>query len=202
MSEAEGHARAEAPVQLTSWRRSQRERLIAERLALDPALRGHYSQRIAQNLDRIIGNPEGQIVSGYWPFRGEPDLRAWLTGLRERKGQAALPVIVTKREPLRFRVWHPGEKLEKGIWNIPFPAEGPYVEPDIVLVPLVGFDVVGYRLGHGGGYFDRTLASASKRPRIIGVGYQQSTLATIYPQPHDIPMDVIVTENELTEYER
>lgn len=203
MDEAGGLSLAQAPAELSSWRRSQRNRLVAERLALDPAIRCDYSQRIAQNLDRVLGDPAELIVSGYWPHRGEPDLRGWLATLAQRKGQAALPVIVAKGEPLSFRGWRPGERLEKGIWNIPFPAEGPYVNPDIVIAPLVGFDVAGYRLGHGGGYFDRTLASVLNRPHIIiGVGYGQSKLSTIYPQPHDVPMDIIVTESEIAEFRR
>ena len=72
-----------------------------------------------------------------------------------------------------------------------------------MIAPLVGFDVAGYRLGHGGGYFDRTLASVLNRPNIIiGVGYRQSKLSTIYPQPHDVPMDIIVTESEIAEFRR
>ena len=69
------------------------------------------------------------------------------------------------------------------------------VAPDIVIAPLVGFDEACYRLGHGGGFYDRTLATLAARPRIVGVGYTELALRTIYPQPHDVPMDVIVTEN-------
>ena len=89
MDEAGGLSLAQAPAELSSWRRSQRNRLVAERLALDPAIRCDYSQRIAQNLDRVLGDPAELIVSGYWPHRGEPDLRGWLATLAQRKGQAA-----------------------------------------------------------------------------------------------------------------
>jgi 5,10-methenyltetrahydrofolate synthetase len=94
-----------------------------------------------------------------------------------------------------FRSWRQGEKLEHGIWNIPVPAEGAVVTPTLLLVPLVGFDPAGYRLGYGGGYYDRTLAQCVPRALTIGIGYAMSRLATIHPQPHDIPMDRILTED-------
>jgi 5-formyltetrahydrofolate cyclo-ligase len=84
--------------------------------------------------------------------------------------------------------------MNTGIWNIPIPKERDVLMPDAVIVPLVGFDESGFRLGYGGGYFDRTLAAAIPRPYAIGLGYEHSVLRTIYPQPHDIPMDMIVTE--------
>jgi 5,10-methenyltetrahydrofolate synthetase len=70
------------------------------------------------------------------------------------------------------------------------------VIPDIVIAPVVGFDPLCYRLGYGGGFFDRTLESFRRKVRIIGVGYAQSAIPTIYPQSHDIPMDAIITERE------
>ena len=102
-------------------------------------------------------------------------------------------MVVAKRTPLIFRSWHPGARLERGVWNIPYPADGALVTPGVVIAPLVGFDPQGYRLGYGGGFFDRTLASLSPRPLAIGVGHPLGALATIYPLPHDIPMDWIVT---------
>jgi 5-formyltetrahydrofolate cyclo-ligase len=84
--------------------------------------------------------------------------------------------------------------MQRGIWAIPIPADRLPVQPTVLLVPLLGFDERGYRLGYGGGYFDRTLAVARPRPLTIGVGYELGRLPTIYPQPHDIPMDAIVTD--------
>ncbi|MEP4420404.1 MAG: 5-formyltetrahydrofolate cyclo-ligase, partial [Nitratireductor sp.] len=111
-----------------------------------------------------------------------------------RGGTLALPVVVEKAAPLVFRDWRPGMKLEKGVWNIPVPPAAPAVIPDIVISPVVGFDPANYRLGYGGGFFDRTLAALPARPTVIGVGYAAAAIATIYPQPHDIAMDFIVTE--------
>jgi 5-formyltetrahydrofolate cyclo-ligase len=87
--------------------------------------------------------------------------------------------------------------MKKGLWNIPIPPERDVVAPSLLVVPLVGFDRGRYRLGYGGGFYDRTLAAAQPRPRTIGIALADAELPTIYPQPHDIPMDVIVT-NEFT----
>jgi 5-formyltetrahydrofolate cyclo-ligase len=87
--------------------------------------------------------------------------------------------------------------MQKGIWDIPTPKEREVLTPDAVIVPLVGFDEYGFRLGYGGGYFDRTLAAAGQRPFAIGLGSEDSILQTIYPQPHDIAMNLIVTDQSV-----
>ena len=179
------------------WRKSERERLIAERVSLDIPTRERYSQDICTRLASVIGNTAGLTVSAYWPFRGEPDLRSWLGDLQSNGSRCALPVVVQKGAPLIFRGWKPGDRLERGVWNIPIPAEGEETIPDIVIAPLVGFDGACYRLGYGGGFFDRTLSSFPMRPRIIGVGYAHAAIETIRPQPYDIPMDSIITEREV-----
>ncbi|MBZ9810268.1 5-formyltetrahydrofolate cyclo-ligase [Mesorhizobium sp. BR1-1-9] len=176
------------------WRKAERKRLIDERLAIDAEERNARSLRIASVLDLAVGRVSGRIVSGYWPFRGEPDLRNWAINVIERGGRIALPVVIKKGWPLEFRIWRPGDPLERGVWNILVPSHGPAVQPDVVIAPVVGFDEANYRLGYGGGFFDRTLAAAPRRPLVVGVGYARSRIRTIYPQPHDIPMDAIVTD--------
>ena len=176
------------------WRKAERERLIAARLAVSADMRTAMSQRIAEDLDAVIGDIAGRMVSLYWPFRGEPDLRPWIASVNERGGRTALPIVIEKGQPLIFRAYVPGDRLEKGVWNIPIPAEGDPVLPDIVISPIVGIDPANYRLGYGGGFFDRTLAAMPFKPLVIGVGYELQRIATIYPQPHDIAMDRIVTE--------
>jgi 5,10-methenyltetrahydrofolate synthetase len=176
------------------WRKSERERLIALRLAIPAEERRRYAERIASELDRLLDDVSNLVVTAYWPFRGEPDLLDWLDGLRARGATCALPVVIASRTPLVFRTWQRDAALTPGVWKIPVPATGEEVVPDVVIAPLVGFDPGCYRLGHGGGFFDRTLASLARRPRIVGVGYARLALRTIYPQAHDIPMDVIVTE--------
>ena len=175
------------------WRKAKRAELIAARLALSAGDRKGLSAEIAVELDRMIEPAKDTLVSLYWPFRGEIDLRPWMRALVKRGGRVALPLVVAKAQPLRFREWTPGCRLEQGVWNIPFPAQGPDVTPHVVIAPLVGYDPECYRLGYGGGFFDRTLAALSPRPRVIGVGHGVGALRSIYPQPHDIPMDVIVT---------
>jgi len=185
------------PSEVAAWRKAERERLIAARLDVDALKRAEYSNRIAERLWEAIGDPEGLVVSLYWPFRGEPDLRPFLEKAPALGARTALPVVVAKRAPLVFRLWAKGEPLERGVWNIPVPAEGAEVLPDIVIAPVVGFDPAGYRLGYGGGFFDRTLAAAPRRPRVIAVGYGMAAIPTIHPQAHDIPMDLIVTESRI-----
>ena len=176
------------------WRKAERTRLIAKRLAISTAVKCAHGAAIAGRLKEAIGDPAGLTVSAYWPFRGEPDLRDLMQWVVSRGGRTALPVVVEKTKPLIFRAWSPGEPLERGIWNIPIPAAGPAVVPDIVISPVVGFDPNCYRLGYGGGFSDRTLASWDPKPRILGVGYALQAVPTIHPQPHDIPMDCIATE--------
>ncbi len=186
--------RSDAWDDVSRWRKAERRRLIDERLALVSADRNARSERLAEKLDQAIGRVSGRIVSSYWPFRGEPDLRNWAIKVIERGGRIALPVVLRKSEPLEFRVWQPGDPLERGVWNILVPSRGPAVLPDVVIAPVVGFDTANYRLGHGGGYFDRTLAAMPRMPLRIGIGFATAKIATIYPQPHDIPMDTIVTD--------
>ena len=185
----------QASVDVGRWRRSERERLIAARLAMPAAVRAAQGEAIAAGVLAEIGDVAGRIVSAYWPFRGEPDLRPLLDAVSRAGGRTALPVVVEKARPLAFHFWQPGEALSRGVWNIPVPAEARPCLPDIVLAPVVGYDPACYRLGYGGGFFDRTLAALPRRPRVIGVGYSGARLATIYPQLHDIAMDMIVTEN-------
>lgn len=174
------------------WRKAERERLIAKRLAIPARTRSILSARIALRLDELAGDLSGRTVGAYWPFRGEPNLYAWMRAAIGRGARVGLPVVVKKGAPLVFRNWTPGARLEKGVWNIPVPADGAEVSPDVIVSPLVGFDAAGYRLGYGGGFYDRTLAAMAHKPVVIGVGYEFARLPTIYPQWHDIPMDHLV----------
>jgi 5-formyltetrahydrofolate cyclo-ligase len=110
--------------------------------------------------------------------------------------------VVEKGRPLAFWRWQPGMAMRPGIWNILVPAMAEPVEPDCLLVPLVGFDGQGYRLGYGGGYYDRTLAAMSRRPMALGIGYAFQRLPTIRPQPFDQPMDAIATEEGIRWHRR
>ena len=173
-------------------RRLERDRLNAARLALAADQRAARARAIAAELERRIAPGSAALVSAYWPIRGEPDLRPWMHAACERGLRIALPVALALRQPLQFREWRPGAALARGLWNIPYPADGAEVTPDVLLAPLVGFDAAHYRLGYGGGFFDRTLARLGAAARVFGVGYREAAIPTIYPQPHDIAMHAIV----------
>jgi len=178
------------------WRKAERERLIRERAAIPTHRRRALSEALAANLERAIGPLAGLTISAYWPFRAEPDLRPFLERAAAAGARTALPLVVAKGEPLQFRAWRKGEPLEPGVWNIPIPtATAPVVVPDVLIAPVVGYDPACYRLGYGGGFFDRTLAAMTTPRRVFGVGWRQQALPTIYPQWHDVPLDAIVLED-------
>lgn len=189
---ARGYADAETARDVARWRVAERARLLAVRLALNVAARQLADARLAAALDERLGSLAGLTVATYWPFRGEPDLRPWAVGRRAGGVSICLPVVVEKARPLVFRQWSPDVPLVRGVWNIPIPPEeAPALVPDLVIAPVVGADAGNFRLGYGGGYYDRTLAAMSRlghRPRVIGVGYDLQRIATIFPQPHDVPM--------------
>ena len=181
--------------ELKSWRKAERERLIAAREALDwPAL-ARLRRRIDAHLSRSFPGLASATLAFCWPIRGEYDARSLLQGLRERGAITALPVVVAPRQPLVFRVWHPGVALASGPLGIPYPVDSELVVPSAALLPMLGWDEAGYRLGYGGGFFDRTLASLAKKPVVIGVSYELARMKTIRPQAWDIPMDWVVTEH-------
>jgi 5,10-methenyltetrahydrofolate synthetase len=185
-------ADARQAADVARWRKAERERLIALRCALPAEERARHTSAIGRKLEELLSTRSNDIVSVYWPIRAEPDLRSWMEEACLRGLRIALPVAVALGRPLTFREWHPGSRMARGLWKIPYPAEGAEVLPTVVLAPLVGFDAAGYRLGYGGGFFDRTLAVAAPKPLAIGVGYPQLHLPTIFPQSYDIPMDWIV----------
>ena len=180
-------------VELRQWRRAERERLLAWRQGLPPAERRDMGERIEAGLKLVLAAVPGALGI-YWPFRAEFDPRGIVDWAVAEGRIVALPVVVERNGPLEYRAWKPGETLVDGVWNIPMPEKREIVIPAVVLAPLVGFDRDCYRLGYGGGYFDRTLAALTPRPRAIGVGYSPQELATIHPQDFDIPMDLLVTE--------
>jgi 5-formyltetrahydrofolate cyclo-ligase len=183
--------------ELKSWRRSERQRLLALRTAVPPAERRRWGRSIDERLRPVLGAQPGILLGVYWPFQAEFDPRPLIDWLIAHGSSVALPAVVDKKGPLEYRAWVPGDPLVDGVWNIPIPRKREVVLPQAVLAPLVGFDRQCYRLGYGGGYFDRTLSVLSSRPLAIGVGFEVSRIETIYPQPFDIPMDFVVTEAEV-----
>jgi 5,10-methenyltetrahydrofolate synthetase len=179
---------------LKSWRRSERERLLAARLALTPTVLDAWRRRIDAYLERSFPGLARCRLAFCWPIRGEYDARHLARTLRSRGALTALPVVVAPKTPLVFREWHPGIELAKGALDIPFPVNSQELTPDAVLLPMNGWDAQGYRLGYGAGFFDRTLASLAKKPLTIGISYELARIPTIHPQSWDLPMDYVVTE--------
>jgi 5,10-methenyltetrahydrofolate synthetase len=179
---------------LRAWRKAERERLIAERERLPPATVEHFRERIDGHLERSFPGLAAATIAFCWPVRGEYDARPVAEALRSRGAVTALPVVVAPGQPLTFREWHPGVALAAGPLGIPYPATSDPVVPTVALIPLNGWDEAGHRLGYGGGFFDRTLASLPRPPVAIGVGYEMARMKTIRPQAWDVPMDWVVTE--------
>ena len=179
---------------LKAWRRAERERLIAARLALAPAVLDSWRRRIDGYLERSFPRLARCRLAFCWPIKGEYDARHLARTLRSRGALTALPVVVAPRSALIFREWHPGIELAKGALDIPYPVNSQEMTPDAVLLPMNGWDAQGYRLGYGAGFFDRTLASLAKKPLTIGVSYEIAIMPSIHPQAWDLPMDYVVTE--------
>ncbi|MEO8136139.1 MAG: 5-formyltetrahydrofolate cyclo-ligase [Betaproteobacteria bacterium] len=184
----------EMPLDLKQWRKEQRAALLARRMAASADLHNRWSDTITQFLLDAFPLLQRMTVGLYWPIKGEFDPRFAIRALRDAGATAALPVVVQKAAPLEFRAWSPGVRMTRGVYDLPVPEGTAVVRPDALLIPPVGFDAQGYRLGYGGGYFDRTLVALDPQPLKIGVGFELSRMATIHPQPHDVPMDFIVTE--------
>lgn len=180
---------------VASWRRQQRAALIARRTTLTPAERTKAADAVAEKLDRLVDELGSKVIGLYWPIKHELNLIHWARALTRRTAAVlCLPVVVAPKAPLEYWRWAPGEAMQAGVWGIATPARRELCSPDLMLAPLVGFDTANYRLGYGGGYFDRTLANQTPPPFTVGVGYDFCGLETISPQPHDVPMDAILTE--------
>ncbi|HEX4196285.1 MAG TPA: 5-formyltetrahydrofolate cyclo-ligase [Caulobacteraceae bacterium] len=179
---------------LAAWRKAERERLIAARMAMPAAAHRAASKAIMASLSAHFMPANPGLVGVYWPFRREFDPLPVMRRIIDAGGQVALPVVIRPRHPLEFRHWTAKTPMASGPLGIPHPADGPPVHPTALLIPLVGFDDRGYRLGYGAGFYDRTLAAFPHRPETWGVGFELSRLPTIHPQPHDVPLDYIVTE--------
>lgn len=177
---------------VSAFRKAERTRLYAARQKVPLEDRRGMAAEISARLTEILGDVSGRTIAVYWPIRGELNLHPWMVETSERGAQICLPVVVAKNQPVEFHRWIPGSSMAKGIWNIPVPSEAVAVQPDVVIVPLLGIDEEGCRLGNGGGYYDRTLARLPGDLLTIGVGQSFSRMKTIFPMPWDIPMKRVV----------
>lgn len=194
-SENEENTRCEtAAAGTATWRREQRRRLLALRCATTQAQRQDWNRTIEAALKTVLPDVPETVFGMYWPFRAEFAIRPLMRELHKRGGHPALPRVVKRHTPLEFRHWFPGVTMRAGAHGIPEPVTTAVATPSVLIIPLVGFDDAGFRLGYGGGYYDRTIGALRERPLLIGVGYELSRLSSIHPQTHDIPMNYIVTE--------
>jgi 5-formyltetrahydrofolate cyclo-ligase len=147
-----------------------------------------------------IGIAAGARVSAYWPIRDEIDPRPALQHFHRAGHVCCLPVVVGPGEALRFRAWRPGDELEPAPFDTRVPrAEAAEVVPAVLLVPLLAFDARGYRLGYGGGFYDRTIAglrAANPATLALGVGFAAQEVEAVPRDAHDARLDWIVTERE------
>jgi len=148
--------------ELRAWRRAQRSALAVARTALPGAERERASAAIEAHLEAFFAGRRDGVVGVYWPIRDEFDVRPFVATLRARGVTPALPVVVGKDRPLEFRAWMEDEALVAGGFGLAYPASGAGLHPDALVIPLLGFDRDGCRLGYGAGYYDRTLAACSR----------------------------------------
>lgn len=160
---------------------------------------------LAQHELPIARRNDHASVSGFYPYQAEINVLPLLARLVSEGWQTALPVVMAKGEPLTFRAWAPGEPTGRGIWDIHVPLEtAPELEPDVLLVPMLAFDRRGYRLGYGGGFYDRTLAELRKLKPVtaIGVAYAAQEVDEVPVADYDEPLDWILTERGVIEPKR
>jgi len=180
--------------EIRQWRKEQREALLKARVDAGLARRREWDETIEAHLREMLSQLRFKTIGFYWPFKGEFDARPLVSELIAAGLTAGLPVVVQPKMPLEFRQWTPDAAMEAGVYGILIPRARDIVTPDLLLAPMLGFDAKGYRLGYGGGFYDRTIASISPKPQVIGIAYELSRLETIYPQAHDIPVDAVITE--------
>ncbi|MDR2208925.1 MAG: 5-formyltetrahydrofolate cyclo-ligase [Azoarcus sp.] len=175
-------------------RTAMRKRALAARETTPIERRAVWEAAIMNHLDSLIAQLAPRVLAFCWPYRAEADCREWVERWlgKDTNHIAALPVVVEQNAPLIFRRWQPRMKMAFDIHDIPFPEHGEEVMPDVALVPLTAFDARGYRLGYGGGYFDRTLAAM--RMVTVGIGFELGRENDVLPQAHDRAMHWLVTE--------
>ena len=168
----------------------------------DRAWRNDLLQRVMRVW--LIERPDA-IIGAYWPIKGEfdplPALFRWQeAGLEEdaqgaqRHRRIALPVVNKVDKTLTFHTWYPGCPMEEDAYGIPKPKDTEVVTPTLIFVPCVGYGPGGYRLGYGGGFYDRTLAALQPKPFTVGLGYDFAYLPSLQPEIHDVPLDAILAD--------
>jgi 5-formyltetrahydrofolate cyclo-ligase len=175
---------------LDAAKQAARQAALASRrgLGADPA-----GEALAGHVLRDCPPPVAAIVSGFWPIGDEIDLRPLLHALHQRGNRVVLPVTPRRGNPLTFREWKPGDVLVPERFGTVRPA-GDILVPDMLLIPLLAFDIRGGRLGYGGGFYDRTLATLPNRFR-LGCAFAAQQIDAVPCGPYDIRLDAVATEN-------
>jgi 5-formyltetrahydrofolate cyclo-ligase len=176
----------------TAQKTSLRRELLANRQAIAPEVRNAIDAAIQKHVLQWTDVHPVAVLGVYWPIRGEPDLRDCYAELSSRGLRLALPVVVDRNAPLRFIEWKPGDAMIKDAFGVAIPTSGAAVQPDALLIPCVGFNEERFRLGYGGGFYDRTLALVG-RPVTVGIGYEISR-TRFEADAHDVPLDFVITE--------
>ena len=181
----------------SGYRATLRRQLVERRLALPSAECAALSATICAALRTHFPQLSTMRVGFCWPVKNEPDLRPLMAAWQAAAAPgfaALLPVVVEPGAPLAFRAWTPDSEMMTDRYGIPTPATGEFIVPQALLLPVNGFDAAGYRIGYGGGFFDRTLATLKPAPLAIGVGFELSRTDSIRPEPHDIRLDAMISE--------
>jgi 5-formyltetrahydrofolate cyclo-ligase len=181
--------------------RLRKEKINARRAMVDDE-HARASAAVEARLKSVMAARRPQRIGFCWPLRKEFDCRPLVAELLAAGWRACQPVVVAPAAPMGFRSWEPDSPMTADRHGIPIPDTPACAPPDVVLLPLVAFDDQGYRIGYGGGYFDRTLAALSPRPFAIGVGFELARVDSVRPEAHDIRLDAIVTEAGLREFGR
>ncbi|MFV0493440.1 MAG: 5-formyltetrahydrofolate cyclo-ligase [Pseudorhodobacter sp.] len=166
-----------------------RKRALAARKAAHAGGQGQAADILAD----FLAPHRGKVLAGYIPMRNEINPTLAMTA---HQGPVCVPVVEARDQPLRFRQWSPGCVMMEGDFGTRIPAEGAFMDPQVLIVPLVGFDARGFRLGYGGGYYDRTLAALRARHPVLAVGFAHAAqeLPGFPIEPTDEPLDAIVTK--------
>lgn len=181
---------------MTADKATLRRQALADRDALGPDTRTAAGPALAR-FAGLFGPVDGLIVAGFAPIRSEIDPGPLMAALAERGAALALPCVISRADPLVFRAHAPGGLLVPGpMGTREPPADHTPVIPDIVLVPLAAFDRRGYRLGYGAGHYDRTIpALREQKPvRLCGIAFAAQEIARVPEDPHDVPLDLVLTE--------